>query len=252
VGSEGAPLRQPVAGLPQVDCLRTSYSGVVMTNLPVPPPPMETLSVTLPPGPWPQNGGAEIESEIESVLEPGSSRVKARVATVYMALAVMSVGASGIHFAVMGEHFQEYVVFGVFVSLVAWFQALWALGVVVAPTRWTLAVGFIAYAAIVCVWLVSRTAGVPIGPEPGVAEPAGLLDVLSTVLGLLIVAVCAALLLRGQYSQPSGGRRARTLFVGALALGLIVLSTIGIAAAGENEHGHGEEQHGGTMHTEVP
>jgi hypothetical protein len=202
--------------------------------------------VTLPPAPRPLNGGAEMES----VHVPGSSPVNGRVATVYTALAVMSLAAAGIHFAVIGEHFQEYVVFGVFFSLVAWFQALWALGVVVAPTRWTLAVGFIANAAIAWVWLVSRTAGVPIGPEPGVAEPAGLLDVLSTVLELLIVVVCAALLLRGQSPQPSGGRRSRALFIGALALGLIVLSTIGIAAAGEDEHGHGEERHAGPMQTQ--
>jgi hypothetical protein len=167
-----------------------------------------------------------------------------------MALAVMSLAAAGIHFAVIGEHFQEYVVFGVFFSLVAWFQALWALGVVVAPTRWTLAVGLMANAAIACVWLVSRTAGVPVGPEPGVAEPVAILDLFSTVLELLIIAGCAALLLRGRYSRPSGGRRPRALFVGTLALGLIILSTIGIAAAGEDEHGHGDEQHGGTMQTQ--
>lgn len=217
-----------------------------MMNLLPPPPPRRALSVTLPPGPWPQNGGAEMES----VQQPGSSHVKGRVATVYVVAAVMSLAAAGIHFAVMGEHFQEYVVFGVFFSLVAWFQALWALGVVVAPTRWTLAVGLVANAAIACAWLVSRTAGMPIGPEPGIAEPAGLLDVLSTVLELLIVVACAAVLLRGQNSQASGGRRSRALFVGALALGLIVLSTIGIAVAGEDEHGHGEEQHGGTMLTQ--
>jgi hypothetical protein len=214
-----------------------------MTNLPPPPLPRGALAVTLPPGPWPQNGGAEMHS----MHVPRSSLVTGRVAAVYSALAVLSLAAAGIHFAVMGEHFQEYVVFGVFFSLVAWFQALWALGVVVAPTRWTLAVGLLANAAIACVWLISRTTGVPIGPEPGVAEPAALLDVLSTVLELLIVVVCGALLLRGQYSQPSGGRRTRTLFIGALALGLIVLSTIGIATAG-GEHGHGDEPHGGTMH----
>jgi len=148
-----------------------------MTNQLPPPPPRGALSVTLPPGPWPQNGGAKLES----VQQLGSSRVNGRVATVYSALAVLSLAAAGIHFAVMGEHFQEYVVFGVFFSLVAWFQALWALGVMVAPTRGTLAVGLVANAAIACVWLISRTTGVPIGPEPGVAEPAALLDVLSTV-----------------------------------------------------------------------
>ena len=216
-----------------------------MTNLPPPPLPSGALAVTLPPGPWPQNGGADMQS----IHVPGSSRVPGRVATVYSALAVLSLAAAGIHFAVIGEHFQEYVVFGVFFSLVAWFQALWALCVVVAPTRWTLAVGFMANAAIACVWLVSRTTGVPIGPEPGVAEPAALLDVLSTVLELLIVVVCGALLLRGQHSQSSGGRRTRMLLIGALALGLIVLSTIGIAAAGGVEHGHGDEPHGGTMHS---
>ncbi|HKE54279.1 MAG TPA: hypothetical protein VKC55_05870 [Actinomycetota bacterium] len=188
------------------------------------------------------------DRKMASMDEAPRSRLVWPIPTVYSALAVVSLATAGIHFAVMGDHFQEYVVFGVFFSLVAWFQALWALGVVVAPTRWTLAVGLLANAAIACVWLVSRTTGVPIGPEPGVAEPAALLDVLSTVLEVVIVVVCGALLLRGQQSQPSGGRRTRTLFIGTLALGLIVLSTIGIAAAGGSEHVHGDEPHGGTMH----
>src|SRR4029453_16572025 len=98
-----------------------------MTNLPPPPLPKGALALTLPPGPWPQNGAPEMQS----IHAPRSSRVTGRVATVYSALAVLSLAAAGIHFAVMGEHFQEYVVFGVFFSLVAWFQALWALGVVV-------------------------------------------------------------------------------------------------------------------------
>ena len=49
------------------------------------------------------------------------------------ALAITSVVAAVIHFAVSGEHFQEYWAFGVFMLAVAWLQLTWAVGVVVRP-----------------------------------------------------------------------------------------------------------------------
>ena len=44
---------------------------------------------------------------------------------------------------VMGEHFEEYFLFGLFFALLGWFQALWALAVVVSPTRWVLVSGLV-------------------------------------------------------------------------------------------------------------
>lgn len=175
------------------------------------------------------------------------------VPTVYSALAVTSLATAGIHFAVMSEHFAEYALFGVFFSLVAWFQALWALGIVMAPIRPLLLTGAVVNTLVVLVWVVSRTTGLPIGPDRGIAESAAFLDVLSTVLEVVIVAATAALLLRG---RPARSRKNGLLLVGGLVVGLILLTTFAVAAADEG-HGHAdtttgtltEEEAGGT-HTE--
>ena len=50
-----------------------------------------------------------------------SSRMSMRLDL--FALATLSIGAAAIHFAVIGEHFAEYVLFGVFFSVVGWFEA---------------------------------------------------------------------------------------------------------------------------------
>jgi len=156
------------------------------------------------------------------------------------ALAVVSLATAGIHFAVMGDHFQEYVWFGIFFAVVAWFQALWALGVVVSPTRSLLLTGAIVNALVVVVWLISRTIGLPIGPDPGIAEPAAFLDVLSTVLEVLIVASIATLLVRGALGRatPRAGRG--LALVGGLALVLALLTTVAVASVSEEAHGHEE------------
>ncbi len=184
---------------------------------------------------------------MESIQESPRSHVAWPIPAVYGALAVTSLATAGIHFAVMGEHFREYVAFGVFFSLVAWFQALWAIGVVVAPTRPMLTVGLVVNAAVVAIWIVSRTAGLPIGPEPGTAEPAAFLDVLSTVLEIGIVAVTATLLVRGHPASSPDGTRNGLLAVGGLALILVLLTTAAVASEGD-EHAHGEEGH--AEHTE--
>jgi hypothetical protein len=184
---------------------------------------------------------------MESMQESPRSRVTWPIPAVYSALAVTSVATAGIHFAVMGEHFREYVAFGVFFSLVAWFQALWALGIVVSPTRPVLAAGLVVNATVVVIWIVSRTAGLPIGPEPGTAEPAAFLDVLSTILEIGIVVGAAALLVRSRSAGSPGGTRNGLLAVGGLALVLVLLTTLAVAYE-DDELAHGEEGH--AEHTE--
>jgi hypothetical protein len=182
------------------------------------------------------------DRNMESMQEPPRPRVAWPIPAVFSALAVTSLATAGIHFAVMGEHFREYVAFGVFFSLVAWFQALWALGVVVSPTRRLLAFGLVMNAVVVVIWIVSRTAGLPIGPEPGTAEPAAFLDVLSTVLEIGVVVVTATLLVRGHSAASAGGTRNGLLSVGGLALVLALITTVAVASEGD-EHAHGEEGH---------
>lgn len=103
-------------------------------------------------------------------------------------LMVLSLGAAAIHFGVIGEHFEEWWAAGAFFILVGWFQAFWAVLLAARPGRTVGAVGVLGNAAIVGVWLVSRTVGLPFGPQPGAPEPVGLADAAATLfeVGLVV------------------------------------------------------------------
>jgi|GEM_PF-754702 len=165
---------------------------------------------------------------------PPSSRLWA----MHAAIAATSLAAAGMHFAVIGEHFKEYAPFGVFFSLVAWLQALWAVGLVLSPSRWLLTAGLAGNLAVVGVWVVSRTTGLPLGPEPGAAEAASFIDVLSTVLEVLIAVGCGVLLAR---PRPMASLRGRAGWVAVLAL-VLVLAPLTTAAIASSSGDHGEEE----------
>jgi hypothetical protein len=110
-------------------------------------------------------------------------------------LAMMSLAAAVIHFAVAGEHFQEYWLYGVFMLAVAWLQVLWAILAVARPSRLLLGAGVILNVGVVAVYVVTRTAGDVIGPGAHSAEPAGFGDLLCTALEAVVAAGCAWLLI---------------------------------------------------------
>ena len=58
--------------------------------------------------------------------------------------------------------------------------------------------------AIVLLWLATRTVGLPIGPDPGEVEPAGLHDLLATADELAIVLACSFALIVGNRSRAMG------------------------------------------------
>src|SRR5262245_18106234 len=91
-------------------------------------------------------------------------------------LAVLSLGAGGIHFAMIGPHFDEYWAEGVFFAVVAWFQFGWAVAVLLRPTNTVLRFGALVNTAVIGVWLVARTWGPPFGPSAGVPEEIGFVD----------------------------------------------------------------------------
>jgi len=103
-------------------------------------------------------------------------------------LAVLSLGAAAIHFAVVPEHLAEWWAFGVFFGALGAFETLWAAALLVRPSRLVIAIGIAANVATVLLWAVSRTVGLPIGPEPWMPEEIGVLDVAATSLELLLVA----------------------------------------------------------------
>jgi hypothetical protein len=151
----------------------------------------------------------------------------------HVALALCSLAAAGIHFAVIGDHFEEHVAFGLFFAVVAWGQALWAVGILLFPGRGLLVAGLAGNLVVVVTWVVSRTVGVPIGPEPWTAEAIGAADLVSTILELVIVVGCGLEL--GRRSAVETRRVGRVPAL-ALVLSLAVLSTAAIATGSGHTH----------------
>lgn len=110
-------------------------------------------------------------------------------------VAILSAATAVIHFAVAGAHFQAYWIFGVFMLVVAWLQAVWTAALVIGPRRWLVASGAIIDTAVIAVYLVTRTVGDVVGPAPDSAEPVGFGDALCTVLEIGVVVGCLWLLL---------------------------------------------------------
>ncbi|MDQ6749463.1 MAG: hypothetical protein M3Z33_01710 [Actinomycetota bacterium] len=65
-------------------------------------------------------------------------------------------------------------------------------------TRGSLVVAAVANIAVAVVWAVSRTTGVPLGPEVGQPEAAGLIDLIATFDEVAIAALVFAIV------QPAG------------------------------------------------
>ena len=130
----------------------------------------------------------------------GGAEVRARSATArpYLlgSLAAFSVGAAGIHFAVVFEHFAEYTLYGVFFLVISWAQMIWPAVLLWRPSRVWLWLGIAGNAVVMTVYVASRTVGLPFGPDVHHAEPVGALDMVSCVLEFGLLAGCAALLWR--------------------------------------------------------
>lgn len=141
------------------------------------------------------------------------------------ALAIMSAVAAVIHFAVSGEHFQEYWAFGVFMLAVAWLQLTWAIGIVVRPTRRLLVLGGILNGGVVAVYLVTRTVGDVIGPTPQAVEPVGFGDGFCTACEVVIVVGVLVLLARPLLEPVSRS----ALWSGSAAVGAAAMVLLSLA-----------------------
>jgi hypothetical protein len=102
-------------------------------------------------------------------------------------LAAASAVAGLIHLSVAGPHLREWWAFGAFFIGAGAAQLAWALLVSVRPSRRLLVLGLAGNAAVIALWALSRTAGLPLGPEAGTAEAATSIDLAATALELAIV-----------------------------------------------------------------
>ena len=117
--------------------------------------------------------------------------------TVYVA-AGLAFAAALIHLWATPEHFEEWWGYGSFFVAAAAGQGIFGVALLRRSTQPLLLAGIWSNVAIVVLYVVTRTRGIPLGPHGGMVEDAGVLDMLATVaeVGMIVALV---VLLGGGY-----------------------------------------------------
>ncbi len=112
--------------------------------------------------------------------------------------------AAAIHLWVVPEHLEEWWGYGAFFLVCALAQGLYALGLLRRPSRPFLLLGVAGNLAVVILWLVTRTTGIPLlGPHAGETEGVGMLDLACTLAEVCVIVALGALATR---DLPTEGR----------------------------------------------
>jgi hypothetical protein len=142
---------------------------------------------------WP-NRSMYATRDMQGVEQFGSKRAS----MLLYAAATLSLVAALIHAWVMPEHFREWWGYGIFFLIVALAQWFYTLALLRWPRRRTFLIGIIGNLAIIGLYIVTRTAGIPLfGPHAGEVEDIGLVDFTSKLAELALVISLVALMAIG-------------------------------------------------------
>jgi hypothetical protein len=151
----------------------------------------------------------------------------------------LAVIAAGVHMLVTPEHLAAWWGYGAFFIVITNVEIAIVGLLVIKPSTWAIQVAIWTTLATLLMYLVSRTAGIPLGPDAGMVEAVDALGVVATVAeaGLLVL-MCGMLADRA---------RSRTLTVLA-AIGVLLwgAALTGVLSPGANAvvGGHGESAQG--------
>lgn len=171
-----------------------------------------------------------------TALTDTDGRVAARAA------AVASIGAATIHLAVTPGHWREWLPSGLFFASVAVFQLLWAFLAWTRPPAALLATGIGVNTGLAALWVFSRTAGAPFGPNAGQTEAIKAAGICALLLECYIIMGAAWAWLRSdERAQPVSGISSALVLFGANTV-VAVAATVGFAS-GLQGHDHHDGGH---------
>jgi hypothetical protein len=164
-------------------------------------------------------------------LSHGRARPVGRLDDLRLVLAAGLVGSGVVHAAVVPEHLDEWRAAGVFFALFAAAQVVVAGLVLARQRRAVLQAAAALSVGPLVLWAYSRTAGLPFGPEPGVAEQVGLADLAASALEIATLILAVMLLrarTRGATSRPPAAAHASRLAVVAV----VAVTAVGLGGSG--------------------
>jgi hypothetical protein len=132
-----------------------------------------------------------------TITIPARARASVRAgiaAPAVLAAGLLSVEAAAIHAVVAPAHFAEWWGYGLFFALVAVAQVAFVPLLARAPRPWVLQAGIWLNVVCVVMYLVTRTRGIPLGPEAGTVEEVEALGVGATAAEAVLVVVLCGLL----------------------------------------------------------
>ncbi len=158
--------------------------------------------------------------------------------------ALTLLGAAVIHVTQIRIHLDEWAAAGVFFIALAVGQGLLGIVLLVREPRPLSIAAVVLSLVAIAVWAISRTAGIPFGPEAGVAEPVERPDSLATLFEVVTILTLIPLLRARARHDSSGSLRGPGYFAMAVAsVSIAALTTYAIQPVqGCGHHGEGNEK----------
>jgi hypothetical protein len=126
--------------------------------------------------------------------------------------AALSAGAGIVHAMVSPEHFSQDLLYGAFFGAAAAAQIGWSALAAVRPHLPVMLAGVFGNSAVLCLWMLTRTVGVPLGVAAGQREPVGMLDVVCGLLELGAISCCIWRIVQApDRSTPKSNKVGRTV-----------------------------------------
>ncbi|MEX1218011.1 MAG: hypothetical protein WEA11_05775 [Acidimicrobiales bacterium] len=191
------------------------------------------------------DSGADI-SQTAKAADARSGEVD-RDQTVRWLVAALSLSVGAIHIGYAPHHLTEDWAHGWFFLVVAAYQCLFALLIVARPRRWVWASAVAVNLLVIITWLITRTVGLPVGPEALRSESLSAPDIVCAAIEAVIVLIAAAALLfphlleRESKERTSFRLAALALGTVAVTLGALMLTPSYTSAHEADGHGHGSE-----------
>ena len=164
-----------------------------------------------------------------------------KAARVLSVIAMTSIAAGAINLAAAATVGSSNAQNLAFFTVVGVAQVIWAAIALARAPRWWLALGAAGNLVVAATWVLSRTVGLPVGPEAGITLPAHFPDSLATALEVVVAVGAAALLARGSAPARSAARNPGiTAAAAAVASALIIGGVLSQAGAfNSSPAGHG-------------
>ncbi len=161
--------------------------------------------------------------------------------------AALSAAAGAVHLGYAPHHLSEDWAHGWFFVLVGAAQIAFAVVVVARPRPWVWRTALVLNALIVVTWAVSRTVGLPFGPEALRTEDPAAPDIVCSVLEAGVVVLSGiALAIPDRLARPVRDRWSARFSVAALSVGAVVVAAVMLTPSYVEAHESAGHTHSGT------